>query len=126
MSLWAGFRAIFRPIELPPRERGEAVARENGVPFLETSAKTNVNVERAFADISQRPSSIRGRTSRSQRGQRATGPNADAGNKYTIRLRISPTISVPRTRTAFGSRLRNRSTMKERQRLKDPTDYVME
>ena len=53
MSLWAGFRAIFRPIELPPRERGEAVARENGVPFLETSAKTNVNVERAFADLSE-------------------------------------------------------------------------
>ena len=35
------------------RERGEMVARENGVPFLETSAKTNVNVEQAFVDLSE-------------------------------------------------------------------------
>ena len=35
------------------KERGEQIARENGVRFLETSAKTNVNIERAFVDLSE-------------------------------------------------------------------------
>ena len=29
------------------------IAREHGIPFLETSAKSNVNVERAFFDLAQ-------------------------------------------------------------------------
>ncbi|CAG0915594.1 unnamed protein product [Notodromas monacha] len=33
------------------RERGEAVAREHGIRFLETSAKDNVNIEQAFLEI---------------------------------------------------------------------------
>ena len=36
-----------------PKERGESIARENGIKFLETSAKTNVNVEEAFLQISE-------------------------------------------------------------------------
>ncbi len=35
------------------RERGETIACENGVRFLETSAKTNVNIERAFLELSE-------------------------------------------------------------------------
>ena len=35
------------------KERGESIARENGVRFLETSAKTNVNIERAFMELSE-------------------------------------------------------------------------
>ena len=35
------------------KERGETIARENGVRFLETSAKTNVNIERAFLELSE-------------------------------------------------------------------------
>merc|ERR1711971_960028 len=35
------------------KERGETIARENGIRFLETSAKTNVNIERAFIDLSE-------------------------------------------------------------------------
>lgn len=35
-------------------ERGEQVARSHGIPFLETSAKTNVNVTRAFHDMALR------------------------------------------------------------------------
>lgn len=35
------------------KERGETIARENGIRFLETSAKTNVNIERAFMDLSE-------------------------------------------------------------------------
>ena len=29
------------------------IAREHAIPFLETSAKTNINVEKAFMDIAQ-------------------------------------------------------------------------
>ena len=36
------------------KERGEAIARENGIPFLETSAKNNINVEEAFMQMSER------------------------------------------------------------------------
>ena len=33
------------------KERGEAIAREYGVPFLETSAKANTNIDKAFNDL---------------------------------------------------------------------------
>ena len=36
------------------KERGEAIAKENGIPFLETSAKQNINVEEAFLQMSER------------------------------------------------------------------------
>jgi Ras-related protein Rab-10 len=35
------------------RSRGEALAREHAIPFLETSAKNNVNVEKAFFEIAR-------------------------------------------------------------------------
>ena len=35
------------------RARGEALAREHAIPFLETSAKNNVNVEKAFFEITR-------------------------------------------------------------------------
>lgn len=35
------------------RARGEALAREHAIPFLETSAKNNVNVEKAFLEITR-------------------------------------------------------------------------
>lgn len=35
------------------KERGEAIARENGIRFLETSAKTNINIDKAFIDLSE-------------------------------------------------------------------------
>ncbi len=34
-----------------PTERGQEVAKHHGIPFIETSAKTNINVTRAFHDI---------------------------------------------------------------------------
>jgi len=36
------------------KEKGESIARENGITFLETSAKNNINVEEAFMKISER------------------------------------------------------------------------
>ena len=35
------------------RERGELAALESGIPFLETSAKTDANVERAFVQLTE-------------------------------------------------------------------------
>ena len=35
------------------RERGEAAAIESGIPFVETSARTDVNVERAFVELTE-------------------------------------------------------------------------
>jgi len=35
------------------KERGESIAREHSIRFLETSAKANVNIERAFLDLAE-------------------------------------------------------------------------
>jgi len=35
------------------KERGEAIATEHGIKFLETSAKTNINIERAFHELAE-------------------------------------------------------------------------
>ena len=35
-----------------PKAKGESVAKENGIRFLETSAKANINIEEAFLQIS--------------------------------------------------------------------------
>ncbi|KAG1714609.1 Ras-related protein Rab-10 [Nymphon striatum] len=35
------------------KERGDSIAREHGIKFLETSAKANVNIERAFMELAE-------------------------------------------------------------------------
>jgi Ras-related protein Rab-10 len=35
------------------RARGEALAREHAIPFLETSAKSNINIEKAFLEMTR-------------------------------------------------------------------------
>ena len=35
------------------KERGETIAREHGIRFLETSAKVNINIDRAFLDLAE-------------------------------------------------------------------------
>lgn len=35
------------------KERGEGIAREHGIKFMETSACSNINVEKAFLDLSR-------------------------------------------------------------------------
>jgi Ras-related protein Rab-10 len=35
------------------RARGEALAREHAIPFLETSAKSDVNIEKAFFEMAR-------------------------------------------------------------------------
>lgn len=33
------------------KHRGEAIAREYGIRFMETSAKANINIEKAFTEL---------------------------------------------------------------------------
>lgn len=35
------------------KERGEGIAREHGIRFMETSAKANINIERAFSELAE-------------------------------------------------------------------------
>jgi len=35
------------------KEKGEAIAREHGIRFLETSAKANINIEQAFLELAE-------------------------------------------------------------------------
>lgn len=35
------------------KDRGEAIAREHGIRFMETSAKANINIERAFSELAE-------------------------------------------------------------------------
>ncbi len=35
------------------KERGEMIAAEHGIRFLETSAKANINIERAFYELAE-------------------------------------------------------------------------
>lgn len=35
------------------KEKGDAIAREHGIRFLETSAKANINIDRAFMDLAE-------------------------------------------------------------------------
>lgn len=38
---------------LVTKDRGEAIAREHGIRFMETSAKANINIERAFSELAE-------------------------------------------------------------------------
>ncbi|KAH8256709.1 hypothetical protein KR038_011051 [Drosophila bunnanda] len=35
------------------KERGEAIAREHGIRFMETSAKSNINIDRSFCELTE-------------------------------------------------------------------------
>lgn len=60
------------------KEKGEAIAKENGIRFLETSAKTNVNIEKAFIDLSE---SILDKTVDFQEPRPLPPPAPNAGSK---------------------------------------------
>lgn len=36
-----------------PKERGEQLGQQQGIPFLETSAKTNTNIDEAFESLAR-------------------------------------------------------------------------
>ncbi|CAH1998588.1 unnamed protein product [Acanthoscelides obtectus] len=55
------------------KERGETIAREHGIRFMETSAKANINIERAFTELAE---AILDKTAAAQ-GGRGEGDHAD-------------------------------------------------
>lgn len=61
------------------RARGEALAREHGIPFLETSAKNNVNVEKAFFEMAR----LILKKTPDKTDEKTTGlnPNLQSGNR---------------------------------------------
>lgn len=61
------------------KERGEQIAREHDIRFMETSAKTNINIERAFCELAE---AILDKTAGEQPATGPSGlvnPNADSG-----------------------------------------------
>lgn len=58
-------------------ERGQALADELGIPFLEVSAKSNINVDQAFYSLA---SDIKKRLIDSARSDQATGPSVNVGD----------------------------------------------
>jgi GTPase SAR1 family protein len=57
-------------------EQGQALADELGIPFLEVSAKSNINVDKAFYSLA---SDIKKRLIDSARTDPAAGPKVDVG-----------------------------------------------
>jgi GTPase SAR1 family protein len=57
-------------------EQGQALADELGIPFLEVSAKSNINVDQAFYSLA---SDIKKRLIDSARTDQSTGPKVDVG-----------------------------------------------
>jgi GTPase SAR1 family protein len=58
-------------------EQGQALADELGIPFLEVSAKSNINVDKAFYSLA---SDIKTRLIDSARTDQASGPKVDVSN----------------------------------------------
>lgn len=58
-------------------EQGQALADELGIPFLEVSAKSNINVDKAFYSLA---SDIKKRLIDSARTDQASGPRVDVGS----------------------------------------------
>jgi hypothetical protein len=58
-------------------ERGQALADELGIPFLEVSAKSNINVDQAFYSLA---SDIKKRLIDSARSDQAAGPSVNVGD----------------------------------------------
>ena len=40
-------------LRVVPKERGEEIAVDHQIRFLETSAKANINIDKAFYDLSE-------------------------------------------------------------------------
>ena len=57
-------------------EQGQALANELGIPFLEVSAKSNINVDKAFYSLA---ADIKKRLSDAQRAEQGAGGGSGGG-----------------------------------------------
>lgn len=59
-------------------EQGQALADELGIPFLEVSAKSNINIDKAFYSLA---ADIKKRLSDSSKNEQAAGSGVNVGDK---------------------------------------------
>lgn len=59
-------------------EQGQALADELGIPFLEVSAKSNINIDKAFYSLA---ADIKKRLIDSSKNDQATGTGVNVGDK---------------------------------------------
>jgi len=48
-----GNKCDMSDLRVVPKERGEEIAVDHQIRFLETSAKANINIDKAFYDLSE-------------------------------------------------------------------------
>lgn len=59
-------------------EQGQALADELGIPFLEVSAKSNINIDKAFYSLA---ADIKKRLSDSSKNEQSSGNGVNVGDK---------------------------------------------
>ncbi|ODM91234.1 Ras-related protein Rab-10 [Orchesella cincta] len=67
-----------------PKERGDAIAQEHGIKFMETSAKNNINIDRAFHELAEAILNKTSRETSSSSGLPGSNMNAELQDRVNL------------------------------------------